>query len=113
MADHPYWKYSDEEREHKIGIIRNQKKTDNGVYYRLLENLYNYYVSKASIDGTGNKCYSVIKEMITATFAGTNAERSKETVLGYQKDLIKLGYIKRNKDDNDKWYLEILKPLDF
>ena len=113
MADHPYWKYSDEEREHKIGVIQNQKKTDNGVYYRLLENLYNYYVSKANSDGTGDKCYSDIKEMMATTFAGTDAYRSVPVLLGYQRDLIKFDYIALKKDDNDKWYVEILRPLDF
>lgn len=112
-ADHPYWKYSDEEREHKIGVIQNQKNADNGVYYRLLENLYNYYVSKANSDGTGDKCYSDIKEMMAATFAGTDAYRSVPVLLGYQRDLIKFDYIALKKDDNGKWYVEILRPLDF
>ena len=113
MANHAYWKYSGDELNHKIEVLQNQKKTDNGIYYRLLANLYNYYISKADKDNTGNRCYSNYKEMMSATFDGTDAYRSFSVLKDYQRDLIKLGYIELDKDDEGKWFVEILKPLDF
>lgn len=102
-------------REHKRQVLIKQSQRDSGNYYKYLKALYNLFLQKANdkcrdyVTGTD---VSLKDKMTAVSDCYENAFVSPNIVLGYQKDLKKLGYISV-KNVEGEWRIYIIRELDF
>lgn len=100
-------------REHKRQVLKEQALNGNGSYYKYLKAIYNLYLEDANAHKRDYATNISIKAMMLAVYnCNELAYVSKSTVLQYQNDLQKLGYISVQKVD-DEYRIYLLEELDF